>query len=88
MMHTCVIPRVDPKIVVRRKIFLSGTFFRSELYNATPTKDATEVTSLTRPRNSGVNRSLFVLNPSMDAKGQHKKFSSQNINKELNMQTT
>ena len=51
----------EPIMVVRRKIFLKGTFFRNELYKATPTKDATLVTSLTRPRNSGLKPSLFVL---------------------------
>jgi hypothetical protein len=31
------------------------------LYNPTPNKDAIDVTSVTRPRNSGENPSLFVL---------------------------
>ena len=28
---TCVIPKAEPIIVVRRKIFLNGTFFRNVL---------------------------------------------------------
>jgi len=39
----------------------NGTFFKKPLYSPTPSSDATEVTSLTRPRNSGVKPSLFVL---------------------------
>lgn len=48
-------------MVVATKIFRRGTFFRNPLYNPTPSSDAIEVTSFTRPRNSGVKPSLLVL---------------------------
>jgi hypothetical protein len=38
-----------------------GTLFKKPLYSPTPSNDATEVTSLARPRNSGVKPILFVL---------------------------
>jgi hypothetical protein len=45
----------------QRNIFLNGTSFKNELYSPIPNKDAIDVTSVTRPRNSGENPSLFVL---------------------------
>lgn len=62
-LHTWVIPRAVPTNVDARKIFRNGTFFKNPLYSPTPTNEAIEVTSLTRPKNSGVKPSLFVLKP-------------------------
>jgi hypothetical protein len=58
---TCMSPKSVLNIVVQKNIFLRGTSFKQQLYAATPARVATTTTSLTHPKNSGSNSSLFIL---------------------------
>ena len=59
--NSAVNPNAAENSVVHRKIWRNGIVFKKRWKNHTPTNDAKLVTSLTRPKNSGVNPNSLVL---------------------------